>query len=91
MPRVHNIGELTRRTGVPREVIGRFRRAGLLESVHASPLGRPLFASAAYAQIERIEQLRALGMSLDEVKEVIEHDGDAVMASPSSESTGGER
>ena len=74
MTRVHNIAEIMRRTGLSREALGRLRKARIIEPADASPLGRPLFHSGAYARIERAEQLRELGMSLGEIRRLIERD-----------------
>jgi DNA-binding transcriptional MerR regulator len=65
-----------RRTALPRQTLESFRRAELIEPERYSPLGRPLYPSSVYMQIERIEELRVLGMNLDEVKEVFARDVD---------------
>ncbi len=77
MTQVHNISEIMRRTGLSRESLCRLRQASVIEQVGSSPLGRPLFPSCTYGRIERAEQLRELGMSLDQVSQTLSLDPDA--------------
>jgi DNA-binding transcriptional MerR regulator len=77
---LHNTAEIMRRTGMPRETLFRFREAGLIAPVEYSPLGRPLYPSAVYGQIERIEELRVLGMNLQEVRDVFAREEESAVA-----------
>ena len=86
MSRVHNIAEIMRRTGLSREALFRLREAGVIDSVDSSPLGRPLFGPRIYSRIERAEQLRELGMAIDEIRQVM---ADTLEARQSAPSPGG--
>ena len=82
MERVHTIAELMRRYSLPRESVFRFWQAGLIEPARVSPLGRPLFTAAAFARIERVDELLALGMNLDEARSVMDSEELERMAVP---------
>ena len=47
-----------------------------------TPLGRALFSATAFARIERIDELLALGMNLDEARAVMENEDVERMAVP---------
>ena len=82
MERVHTIAELMRRYSLPRESIYRFWQAGVIEPVRATKMGRVLFSAAAFARIERVDELLALGMNLDEARTIMENEDVERMAVP---------
>ena len=80
--RLFNIAQVMRRTGLPRESLCLLRLAGLITPVEMTPLGRMLFAANVFGRIERIEELKGLGMSLEEVAEVFANDVDDMQPAP---------
>ena len=82
MGRLFNVAQIMRRTGLPRESLCLLRLAGLISPVTTTPLGRMLFGASIFGRIERIEELKSLGMSLEEISEVFSNDTDDLQPMP---------
>ncbi len=65
------IGELARRTGVNPKTIRYYEEIGLLPSAARSPSGYRQYAEEDVERLELIQNAKALGVALDEIKEVL--------------------
>jgi DNA-binding transcriptional MerR regulator len=64
------VGELSRRTGVPVKTLRQYADWGLVYTVGRSRSGYRLFDSEALWCVDMIGRLRALGLSLAEIREL---------------------
>jgi len=66
------IGELARRVGVTLRTIRHYERLGLLPKGEREGNGQHYYSEASIARLEKIDQLKRLGLSLEEVSGVID-------------------
>ena len=66
------IGELARRVGVTLRTIRHYERLGLLPKGEREGNGQHYYSEASIARLEKIDQLKRLGLTLEEVSGVIE-------------------
>jgi len=66
------IGELAGRAGVTLRTIRHYERLGLLPKGEREGNGQHYYPEAAIARLEKIDQLKRLGLTLEEVSGVIE-------------------
>jgi DNA-binding transcriptional MerR regulator len=64
------VGELSRRTGVPIKAIREYTDSGLIYSVGRSPANYRLFTTNALWCVRWIGQLRGLGLTLAEIRDL---------------------
>lgn len=64
------IGEVARRTGISVESIRYYEREGLLPRAPRTHTGYRMYSSAAVGRVRFIRQARALGLSLDEIRQI---------------------
>jgi DNA-binding transcriptional MerR regulator len=66
------MGELTRRAGVTPRTVRYYESIGLMPVGEREGGGQHHYDEAAVARLRKIEQLKLLGLSLDEIGEVID-------------------
>lgn len=66
------IGDLARRAGVSHRTIHYYERLGLISPVAREGASHRLYEEEAYARLEKITALKRLGLSLEEIQEVID-------------------
>ncbi|HEX3762895.1 MAG TPA: MerR family transcriptional regulator [Kofleriaceae bacterium] len=66
------MGELTRRAGVTPRTVRYYESIGLMRAPRREHGGQHYYAEDAVARLRKIEQLKLLGLTLDEIREVIE-------------------
>jgi MerR family copper efflux transcriptional regulator len=66
------IGELARRAGVTLRTIRHYERLGLLPKGNRQGNGQHYYPEASIARLEKIDQLKRLGLTLEEVSGVID-------------------
>ncbi|GGY05030.1 MerR family transcriptional regulator [Paludibacterium paludis] len=66
------IGELARRAGVSHRTIHYYERIGLLRPAEREGVGYRYYDEEAVRRLEKIAALKRLGLSLDEIGEVID-------------------
>lgn len=66
------IGELSARTGVPRHTIRFYERKGVLPEPERTSSGYRTYSPAAVERLEFIGKGQALGLRLDDIKEVLD-------------------
>ena len=66
------IGELARRVGVTLRTIRHYERLGLLPKGEREGNGQHYYSEASIARLEKIDQLKRLGLTLEEVSGVID-------------------
>ena len=66
------IGELTRRAGVTARTVRYYESIGLLPRGEREGAGQHYYTDAAVTRLRKIEQLKMLGLSLDEIGSVID-------------------
>ena len=66
------IGELARRVGVTLRTIRHYERLGLLPKGEREGNGQHYYPEASIARLEKIDQLKRLGLTLEEVSGVID-------------------
>jgi DNA-binding transcriptional MerR regulator len=64
------VGELSRRTGVPIKAIRDYTDSGLIYTAGRSPSNYRLFTPAALWCVQWVGQLRGLGLTLAEIREL---------------------
>ncbi len=64
------IGKVAERTGVSTQAIRYYEREGLLPRAERTHTGYRLYGAVVAGRINFIRQARALGLSLDEIKEI---------------------
>ncbi|WP_027891106.1 heavy metal-responsive transcriptional regulator [Calidithermus chliarophilus] len=69
---MYRIGELARKTGVSRDTLRFYEREGLLRPEGRSEGGYRLYEAEAVRRLRFIKQAQALGLSLEEIKAVLE-------------------
>ncbi len=74
-----HIGELAHLVGVTPKTVRHYHKIGLLPEPTRAPNGYRLYSSDHLRQLQRIRQLRALGLSLEHIRRVLTdaHPGDA--------------
>lgn len=65
------VGELAKRTGVSVRTLHHYDEIGLLSPAHRSESGYRLYAGTDVVRLQQIRSLRALGYSLEEVRELL--------------------
>jgi DNA-binding transcriptional MerR regulator len=65
------VGELAKRTGVSVRALHHYDEIGLLSPSHRSEAGYRLYAEVDVARLQQIRSLRALGFSLEEVRDFL--------------------
>jgi DNA-binding transcriptional MerR regulator len=70
------VGELAKRTGMSVRALHHYDEIGLLEPSLRTPAGHRLYDAADIQRLQQIQSLRLMGISLDEVKRLL--DGAAV-------------
>jgi MerR family copper efflux transcriptional regulator len=69
---VLRIGDLSQRAGVAPSAVRYYERIGLLPAPTREDGGQRRYDEAAIARLRKIEQLKALGLSLEEIAGVID-------------------
>jgi DNA-binding transcriptional MerR regulator len=70
-PELYTIGQVARSVGVPARTIRFWCDAGVLAPTDRSPNGYRRYDAAAVARLDLVRTLRELGLSLDEIREVL--------------------
>lgn len=65
------IGELAERTGTNHRTLRYYERLGILHPAHKADSGHRYYNEASVTRLQRVHQLKALGLSLEEIAEVI--------------------
>lgn len=71
MSKPMTVGQLSRRTGVPIKVLREYERLGFLYTLGRSDSNYRLFDDSALWCVLTIQQMRALGLTLKEIREVV--------------------
>jgi DNA-binding transcriptional MerR regulator len=66
------IGELTERAGVTQRTVRYYESIGLLPPAEREGHGHHYYSEEALARLRKIDQLKKLGLSLEEIGEVID-------------------
>ncbi|WP_240421797.1 MerR family transcriptional regulator [Paenibacillus periandrae] len=66
------IGELTERAGVTQRTVRYYESIGLLPSGEREGNGHNYYTEETIARLRKIDQLKKLGLSLEEIRDVIE-------------------
>ncbi|MFH5183529.1 MerR family transcriptional regulator [Paenibacillus sp. TAB 01] len=66
------IGELARRAGVTQRTIRHYESIGLMPPGEREGNGQHYYTEASLEQLRKINQLKKLGLSLDEMREVVQ-------------------
>ncbi|CAM4472615.1 MAG: MerR family transcriptional regulator [Paenibacillus macerans] len=66
------IGELTKRAGVTQRTVRYYESIGLLPSGEREGNGHHYYTEETVARLRKIDQLKKLGLSLEEIRDVIE-------------------
>lgn len=61
------IGELAERAGVNHRTLRYYERLGLMQPVHKAESGHRYYNEGSLQRLRRIQQLKTLGLSLDEI------------------------
>lgn len=72
MPERMKIGELAERAGVSHRTIHYYEREGLLQPAERVGTGYRYYDDQSLARLQKVRQLQELGLSLDEIREVID-------------------
>lgn len=70
----YTIGQLAKRAGLSRSTLLYYDRIGLLSPGERSPAGYRLYDQADLARLERIRTYRAVGLSLEHIRNLLEVD-----------------
>ncbi len=65
------VGELARRTGLSVRALHHYDETGLVRPAGRTPAGHRLYGHAEVARLQQVLSLRALGLSLDEIRELL--------------------
>ncbi len=68
---LYRIGELAQRAGVSAPTLRYYENTGLFEETTRSPSGYRLYDSAAEAKLRFIVRAKRLGLSLDEIRDLV--------------------
>ena len=71
------IGDVAARGGIGPEAVRFYERRGLLPRPHRAPNGYRIYSEEHLARIDFIKRAQSLGLSLDEIRDVIELRGHA--------------
>ncbi|MGZ7443260.1 MerR family transcriptional regulator [Paenibacillus sp. TH7-28] len=66
------IGELTERAGVTQRTVRYYESIGLLPSGEREGNGHHYYTEETVARLRKIDQLKKLGLSLEEIRDIIE-------------------
>lgn len=66
------VGELARRTGVSVRTLHHYEELGLLSPTARTPTGHRLYAAKDVARLQQIVSLRSIGLSLGEIRAVLD-------------------
>jgi len=66
------IGELTERAGVTQRTVRYYESIGLLPPGEREGHGQHYYTEETIARLQKIDQLKKLGLSLDEIRDVID-------------------
>ncbi|WP_328803928.1 MerR family transcriptional regulator [Paenibacillus glycinis] len=66
------IGDLTKRAGVTHRTVRYYESIGLLPSGEREGNGQHYYTEESVARLRKIDQLKKLGLSLEEIRDVIE-------------------
>ncbi len=66
------IGELTERAGVTARTVRYYERLGLIPPGEREGHGQHYYTEETLARLRKIDQLKQLGLSLDEIRDVID-------------------
>ncbi len=72
--KVFRSGEFAARAGVSIRTVRYYDRIGLLKPSGRSEAGQRLYSEADFARLQQIMTLKLIGLSLDEIKQVIGHE-----------------
>lgn len=70
--RTYQIGEVTERVGLSTRTVRYYEEVGLVQPVERTAGGFRLYSDHDVRRLERAKQLKPLGFSLDEVREVLD-------------------
>ncbi len=69
------IGDLTEQAGVTQRTVRYYESIGLLHPAEREGHGHHYYTEETLARLRKIDQLKRLGLSLDEIREVIDSRG----------------
>jgi MerR family Zn(II)-responsive transcriptional regulator of zntA len=69
---MYRIGELAEHSGLSRDTLRFYEREGLLSPAERSPAGYRLYSPEALRRLRFIKEAQALGLSLDEIRKLLE-------------------
>jgi MerR family copper efflux transcriptional regulator len=72
------IGELSRRAGIPPQTIRYYEKLGLLERPHRTETQYRLYSETHLERLQFIKQAKQFGLSLEEIKQLIDLRADGV-------------
>ena len=72
MPERMKIGELAERAGVSHRTVHYYEREGLLQPAERVGTGYRYYDEGSLARLQKVRQLQELGLSLDEIRNVID-------------------
>lgn len=61
------VGDLARFVGISRQAIHNYTLLGLIQEADRTPAGHRLFDDGAFARLQKIERLKAKGLTLTEI------------------------
>lgn len=73
MEQTFQIGELAAQSGLTADALRYYERLGLLPPARRTPGGFRIYPAAALATLRFIKQSQALGLSLQEIRELVRH------------------
>jgi MerR family copper efflux transcriptional regulator len=66
------IGELAEQAGVNHRTLRYYERMGLMQPAHRAESGHRYYNQTSLVRLKRIQQLKSLGLSLEDIAEIID-------------------
>lgn len=73
-PRYYRIGDVIRASGISRQTLHNYTHMGLVRERERTPSGHRLYGEEVFQRLERIRDLKAQGMSLRQIREILERE-----------------
>jgi len=73
--REYRVGELARKASLTVRTLHHWEEVGLLEPSRRTEAGHRLYGPEAVARLQKIRSLKAVGMGLDEIRQVLDREG----------------
>lgn len=70
------IGELAKKSGLATSALRYYEAAGLLPAAERTPAGYRMYGEAAVGRLQFIQRAQALGLTLREIQQLLEEDGE---------------